>query len=47
LPAGTRSLAFRLRLVAPDRTLTDTDLSAVRAACIDAVSAAHGAALRG
>ena len=41
-----RSLAFRLRLQAPDRTLTDADVADVRARCIEAVSAAHKGELR-
>jgi phenylalanyl-tRNA synthetase beta chain len=43
---GTRSLAYRLRLQAADRTLSDTDVAGVRRACIDAAAAA-GAVLRG
>ena len=43
---GSRSLAFRLRLVATDRTLSDGDLAAVRQRCIDAVEAEHSARLR-
>ncbi len=43
---GTRSLAFRLRFSALDRTLTDAELATVRQACIDAVTAAHAASLR-
>lgn len=46
VPDGSRSLAYNLRLQAADRTLTDADVAAVRAAVIDAVSAAHGATLR-
>jgi phenylalanyl-tRNA synthetase beta chain len=46
LGAGRRSLALRLRLQAPDRTLTDADVAEVRARCIDAVAAAHKAELR-
>jgi phenylalanyl-tRNA synthetase beta chain len=42
-----RSLAFRLRFRAPDRTLSDDELAAARQAAIDAVVAAHGAELRG
>ncbi len=45
LGPGRRSLAFRLRFSAPDRTLTDAEVGAVRQACIDAV-AALGAQLR-
>ncbi len=44
---GNRSLAYALRLQAPDRTLTDAEVADVRQAVIDAVSAAHGAQLRG
>jgi phenylalanyl-tRNA synthetase beta chain len=46
LADGTRSLAFRLRFSAPDRTLTDAELASVRQACIDAVTIAHRATLR-
>jgi len=46
LGPGRRSLAFRLRLQAPDRTLTDADVAEVRQRCIDAVSADHKAELR-
>jgi phenylalanyl-tRNA synthetase beta chain len=44
---GVRSLAYRLRLQAPDRTLTDADVAAVRDAVIQHVSATLGATLRG
>ena len=44
---GRRSLAFRLRYQAPDRTLTDAEVAEARQAAIDAVLAAHPAALRG
>ncbi len=47
LPEGRRSLAFRLRFQAPDRTLTDADLAEVRTRCIDAVQAELPATLRG
>ncbi|MCU0272706.1 MAG: hypothetical protein MUE34_05675, partial [Acidimicrobiales bacterium] len=47
VPAGTRSLAFRLRLQAADRTLTDADVAGVRDRCIAAVEAALPARLRG
>lgn len=40
-----RGLGFRIRLQAPDRTLTDADIGAVRAKCIDA-AAKFGARLR-
>jgi len=43
---GVRSLAFRLRLQAADRTLTDADVAEVRARCIEAVATAHEAGLR-
>jgi phenylalanyl-tRNA synthetase beta chain len=46
LEQGRRSLAFRLRLVALDRTLTDQEVAEVRQSCIDAVSEAIGAELR-
>lgn len=42
---GARSLAFRLRLQALDRTLTDADVADVRRACI-AAAAKAGAVLR-
>lgn len=44
---GRRSLAYRLRLQAPDRTLTDAALAEARHAVIETVTAAHGATLRG
>jgi phenylalanyl-tRNA synthetase beta chain len=43
---GRRSLAYALRLQAPDRTLTDDDIAAIRTRCIEAVEAAHPARLR-
>ncbi|MHB1988433.1 MAG: phenylalanine--tRNA ligase subunit beta [Acidimicrobiales bacterium] len=46
LEAGSRSLAYRLRLGAADRTLTDEDLAAVRTLCIDAVESSFPASLR-
>jgi phenylalanyl-tRNA synthetase beta chain len=46
MPAGQRSLAYRLRFQAQDRTLTDQDVAAARAACITAVEATHPAKLR-
>ncbi|MEM8923672.1 MAG: phenylalanine--tRNA ligase subunit beta [Actinomycetota bacterium] len=46
LEAGTRSLAFRLRFQADDRTLTDAELADVRQSCIDTVTKSHGAELR-
>jgi phenylalanyl-tRNA synthetase beta chain len=46
LPDGARSLAYRLRFCALDRTLTDEEVSGLRSSCIEAVAHAHGAALR-
>ncbi len=47
LGEGRKSLAFAIRFRAPDRTLTDADVGAVRGRCIQAMAAAHGATLRG
>jgi phenylalanyl-tRNA synthetase beta chain len=47
LGEGRKSLAFALRFRAPDRTLTDADVGAVRERCIQAMATAHGATLRG
>jgi phenylalanyl-tRNA synthetase beta chain len=47
IPAGHRSLAYRIRLQAGDRTLTDADVAVVRERLIDVVTSAHGAQLRG
>jgi phenylalanyl-tRNA synthetase beta chain len=47
LPPEHRSLAYRLRLRAHDRTLTDAEVARIRTACIAAVETAHHAALRG
>jgi phenylalanyl-tRNA synthetase beta chain len=44
---GRRGLAYRLRLQAPDRTLTDADVAAVRDATVAAAAQATGASLRG
>ena len=46
IAAGKKSLAFALRLRAPDRTLTDEDISAVREAAVAAAAVAAGASLR-
>ena len=46
LPPGARSLAYRLRFQAPDRTLTDAEVSRLRQSCIDRVAAKTGAPLR-
>ena len=43
---GARSLAYRLRFCAPDRTLTDEEVGALRSRCIEAAAAAFGAVLR-
>lgn len=43
---GTRSLAYRLRLQADDRTLTDAQVADIRQRCIDAVEQTHNASLR-
>jgi phenylalanyl-tRNA synthetase beta chain len=47
LAEGRRSLAYRLRLQAPDRTLTDADVAVVRDAVIAAVERSLPASLRG
>ena len=47
LAAGCRSLSYRVRFVAPDRTLTDADVATARARCIAAAEAELGAVLRG
>jgi phenylalanyl-tRNA synthetase beta chain len=44
---GARSLAFRLRFQAPDRTLTDAEVGEARAGIIEQVEAGVGAKLRG
>lgn len=46
MDTGTRSLAYRLRLQADDRTLTDEQVADIRQRCIDAVEHAHSAVLR-
>jgi phenylalanyl-tRNA synthetase beta chain len=43
---GFRSLAYRLRFCADDRTLTDEEVGGLRTRCIDAVADAFGAVLR-
>jgi phenylalanyl-tRNA synthetase beta chain len=47
LARNSRSLAYRLRFQAADRTLTDAEVADVRQRCIDAVVSATGASLRG
>lgn len=44
---GWRSLSYRIRFVALERTLTDADVAAARARCIDAADREVGAVLRG
>jgi phenylalanyl-tRNA synthetase beta chain len=44
---GRRSLAYTLRLDAPDHTLTDVEVATVRDRCIEAVESRHRATLRG
>ncbi len=46
VPAGKKSLAFALRLRAPDRTLTDEDIREAREAAVAAAASATGATLR-
>jgi len=46
VPEGARSLAFRLRFSALDRTLTDAEVGEVRRRCIEAVERGVGGALR-
>jgi phenylalanyl-tRNA synthetase beta chain len=41
-----RSLAYRLRFCADDRTLTDEEVGALREGCIDAARSSFGAVLR-
>jgi phenylalanyl-tRNA synthetase beta chain len=45
IASGTRSLTYALRLQAPDRTLTDTEVGEIRSSCIAAL-AARGVTLR-
>jgi phenylalanyl-tRNA synthetase beta chain len=47
LGPGRRSLAFRLRFQAQDRTLTDAEVGEIRARAIEAVESTHRAHLRG
>ena len=44
---GERSLTYRLRFGADDRTLTDDDVAGLRRACVAAAEQAHRARLRG
>jgi phenylalanyl-tRNA synthetase beta chain len=43
---GSRGLTYRLRFADSEKTLTDADVAAVRAACIEKVAKATGATLR-
>ncbi len=47
VPEGAKSLAFSLRLRAPDRTLSAEEIAAVREGALTLVAARHGATLRG
>lgn len=47
MPDDARSLAFSVRLQAPDRTLSDAEVAEIRTRLITAVEKAHGATLRG
>ncbi|HZB71799.1 MAG TPA: phenylalanine--tRNA ligase subunit beta [Acidimicrobiales bacterium] len=47
VPAGRRSLAYRIRFQAMDRTLTDAEVAAARARLVDAVESTVPATLRG
>jgi phenylalanyl-tRNA synthetase beta chain len=47
LPEGRRSLAFALRFQAPDRTLADSELAALRSRIVEAVEGSLPARLRG
>ena len=46
VPDGSRSLAYRLRFQAQDRTLTDAEVAEARQRCIDETSRRTGATLR-
>ncbi len=46
LSGGERSLAYRLRFCATDRTLTDEEVAELRSACIAATQNEHGARIR-
>jgi phenylalanyl-tRNA synthetase beta chain len=46
IPAGRRSLAYRLRFCSSDHTLTDAEVGSLRAACIAAAAEGFGAVLR-
>jgi phenylalanyl-tRNA synthetase beta chain len=42
LPSGSRSIGFRIRLRASDRTLTDDEVAEIRGRCIDAAAKVGG-----
>ena len=46
IPEGSRSLAYRLRFCSPERTLTDEEVGARRAGCIEAAEREFAAVLR-
>ncbi|MGA8987136.1 phenylalanine--tRNA ligase subunit beta [Aeromicrobium sp.] len=46
VPAGKKSLAFALRLRAPDRTLADEEIRTAREAAVAAAGSSQGASLR-
>ena len=46
VPAGSRSLAYRLRFCALDHTLTDEEVGGLRRRCIEAVERKYQATLR-
>ena len=46
VPEGSRSLAYRLRFQAPDRTLTEAEVAEARQRCIDETCRRTGAVLR-
>jgi phenylalanyl-tRNA synthetase beta chain len=47
IPPGRKSLALRLTLRAPDRTLTDEEVAPIRRDIVERVTAVTGASLRG
>ncbi|GIW08939.1 MAG: phenylalanine--tRNA ligase beta subunit [Dehalococcoidia bacterium] len=47
LPAGKKSLAFTLRFRAPDRTLTEDEVSRIRNGLVERLARQFGASLRG
>ncbi|MGB5169142.1 MAG: phenylalanine--tRNA ligase subunit beta [Acidimicrobiia bacterium] len=47
IPPGRRSIAINLAVRAPDRTLSDEDVTPIRRAIVEAVEQATGATLRG